>query len=84
MTDNICRRVLEHKLKISEGFTSKYNVDKLVYYETFEGFGKAANREKQLKAGARKKKLELICKSNPDWHDLYLELSASNDLRKIK
>ena len=51
MTDNICRRVLEHKLKVYEGFTSKYNVDKLVYYEIYDSSEIAANREKQFESG---------------------------------
>jgi len=76
MTDNICRRVLEHKLKINEGFSNKYNVDKLVYFEEFVSYELAVKREYQIKAGSRKKKLELINNLNPDWHDLYGEICA--------
>ncbi len=74
MTDNICRRVLEHRLKVHEGFTSMYNIEKLVYFESFKSFEEAAKREKQIKAGSRNKKLELIAKLNPYWNDLYIEL----------
>ena len=52
MTDNICRRLLEHKLKNYDGFTKKYNVDKLVYYETFNNSHEASKRENQIKAGS--------------------------------
>ena len=74
MTDNICRRLLEHKLKVNLGFTSKYNVDKLVYFEEFDNYEESVNREKQIQAGSRKKKLELVKRFNPSWHDLYSEL----------
>lgn len=59
MTDNICRRLLEHKLKINTGFTYRYNVDKLVYFEEFYTSEEAAKRENQIKAGSRNKKMEL-------------------------
>ena len=78
MTDNICRRVLKHKLKIHEGFTCRYNVDKLVYFEVFDTYEEAAGREKQIKAGSRKKKLSLISKFNPNWHDLFEEISQDS------
>lgn len=76
MTDNLCRRVLEHKLKVRQCFTSKYNVDKLVYFEEFDNFVSASNREKQLKAGPRSKKVKLINTMNPDWHDFFEEKCA--------
>lgn len=76
MTDNICRRVLEHKLKVNEGFTNFYNADKLVYFEKFEDYNSAVKREKQIKAGSRRKKMELINKFNSNWHDLYSELCS--------
>jgi putative endonuclease len=79
MTDNICRRLLEHKLKIKEEcFTAKYNVDKLVYYEEYDNFEESVNREKQLKAGSRKKKINLVAGFNPDWHDLYSEICSKD------
>lgn len=59
------------QIKIDWGFTKKYNVDKLVYYEKFDDPNSAIAREKQLKAGSRKKKLDLINSSNKDWKDLF-------------
>jgi putative endonuclease len=71
VTNNLTRRIWEHKSKLIEGFTKKYNVDKLVYFESFDNPKDAIKREKQLKAGSRKKKIELINKINPEWKDLY-------------
>ncbi len=71
VTNSLMRRVWEHKAKLIEGFTKKYNVDKLVYFESFDNPRAAIKREKQIKAGSRKKKIELINKLNPDWKDLY-------------
>jgi putative endonuclease len=76
MTDNICRRVLEHKLKINEGFTKKYNVDKLVYFEIFDVLQDAIERENQIKAGSRIKKLRLVNSRNAYWHDLFPEICS--------
>ena len=70
MTSNLIKRIWDHKHKAYYGFTSKYNVDKLVYYEFFDDVINAIIREKQIKAGSRKKKLELIEKLNPEWKDL--------------
>ncbi len=61
----------EHKNALVSSFTSKYKIVKLVYYEVFSGINTAINREKQIKAGSRKKKLYLINKTNPDFDDLY-------------
>ncbi len=72
VTNNLDRRVYEHKEKIIRGFTSKYNVFKLVYYEYFDDIRNAINREKQIKAGSRKKKIALIEKSNSKWEDISL------------
>jgi len=74
VTNNLKRRVYEHKNKLVEGFTKKYNINKLVYYEVFEDAYNAISREKQLKAGSRKKKLDLINKINKEWKDLYEEV----------
>ena len=74
VTNNLVRRVYEHREKLVEGFTQKYNCIKLVYYEYFETPEYAITREKQLKAGSRKKKIELIHKLNPTWKDLYAEI----------
>lgn len=71
MTNSLMRRVWEHKSRLIGGFTQKYNVDKLVYFESFSNPSEAIKREKQLKAGSRKKKIELIDKFNPEWKDLY-------------
>lgn len=70
MTNNLVRRVYEHKNKLLPGFTSKYNVTKLVYFEETGDVNSAIAREKQLKAGSRKKKEELINLFNKDWIDL--------------
>jgi len=73
VTNNLDRRIFEHKTKQNKGFTSKYNVDKLVYYEIIDDANAAIEREKQIKAGPRKKKIELIESMNPDWNDLTVE-----------
>jgi len=74
VTSNLQKRIYEHKEKMVDGFTKKYNVDKLVYYETFDNIEDAISREKQIKAGSRKKKIDLINSINPDYKDLYYEL----------
>jgi putative endonuclease len=71
VTSNIIKRVSEHKQKVVEGFTSKYNVIKLVYYEDFATMPEAIAREKQIKGGSRQKKINLINGMNPEWEDLY-------------
>jgi len=70
MTNNLERRVAEHKTKSIEGFTKKYNITKLVYYEEFDAPLEAIAREKQIKGWLRRKKIELIETQNPDWNDL--------------
>jgi putative endonuclease len=70
-TNNLTRRIWEHKSRLIEGFSKKYNVDKLVYFESFNNSIDAMHRENQIKAGSRKKKIELINKFNPEWRDLY-------------
>ena len=71
VTRNLKRRVFTHKNKLVEGFTRKYNVDKLVYFEYGYDPIAAITREKQIKAGSRKKNIELIEKMNKNWEDLY-------------
>ena len=71
ITNDLIRRVYEHKNKLSDGFTKKYNIDKLVYYEICENSLSAIEREKQIKAGSRKKKNSLIESMNIEWVDLY-------------
>ena len=75
VTSNLVKRIFEHKEKVVNGFSAKYNLDLLVYYEERWSIEEAIQREKQLKAGNRKKKLSLIESINPDWKDLseYLE-----------
>ena len=70
VTNDLQRRVYEHKNKLIEGFTSKYNVDKLLHYESTTDIKSAIEREKQLKSWSRAKKEELINKSNPQREDL--------------
>lgn len=70
VTNDLFGRVKQHKDKINKGFTSKYNLNRLVYYEEFEYIEEAIAREKQLKAGSRKRKEDLIRKDNPSWDDL--------------
>jgi len=74
VTNNLIKRVYGHKNKVVKGFSEKYNVNKLVYYEVFDSIETAIMREKQIKAGRRKKKLELINKFNKEWNDLYEEI----------
>jgi putative endonuclease len=74
VTNNLVRRIYEHKKGMTDGFTKKYNVKNLVYYETHSEINEAIKREKQMKKWYRKWKIELIEKSNPEWKDLYKEL----------
>ena len=71
VTSDLVKRVYEHKNKLVDGFTKTYSVDKLGYYECFDNITQAIAREKQIKGGSRKKKIELIESLNPDWEDLY-------------
>jgi len=75
VTNDLRRRVWEHREKRLPGFTKQYNVTHLVYFEVFEDAWQAIEREKQLKAGSRKKKLDLVNARNPAWRDLYDEIS---------
>ena len=70
VTNNLSRRVYEHKHKLVKGFTSKYNVNKLVYYEITNYVAATIQREKQIKGWLRKKKIDLIESLNPKWEDL--------------
>jgi|SRR5581483_1202543 len=70
VTGNLPRRVFEHKQKQSPGFTSRYDVTRLVYYEMFSYPGDAIAREKQIKGWRRSRKIKLIESKNPHWHDL--------------
>jgi len=76
VTNNLDRRILEHGEGKLPGFTARYMVTKLVYYEEIPDINAAIEREKQLKAGPRKKKVELIDSMNPEWTDLTEELPS--------
>jgi len=71
VTNDLVRRVSEHKLKTAEGFTKKYGVDRLLYFECFDHIEYAIHREKRLKKWPRAWKISLIEKDNPTWDDLY-------------
>ena len=74
VTNDLKKRTWQHKEKLVEGFTQRYNVAKLVYYEIVEDVRAAIAREKQIKGGSRQKKLDLINSMNSDWRDLYDDL----------
>ena len=75
ITSGLVKRVYEHKQHLVPSFTSKYKIDQLVYYEIFDSVELAITREKQLKSWRRQWKIELIEKNNPEWKDLYLDIS---------
>jgi putative endonuclease len=74
VTSNLVKRIYEHKNEIVEGFSKKYKIKYLVYYEITGDIESAIKREKQLKNWRREKKETLICKMNPSWKDLYQEI----------
>ncbi|MBC7218164.1 MAG: GIY-YIG nuclease family protein [Candidatus Caldatribacterium sp.] len=74
VTNDLKRRVWEHKTKVVPGFTAKYNVVKLVYFEVFDNPEEAILWEKKIKGGSRAKKIALVTSFNPEWRDLYEEL----------
>ena len=71
VSNDLKKRVHEHKTKLIDGFTKKYNISKLVYYEVFSDIYNAITREKQIKGGSRKRKIDLINSVNSNWRDLY-------------
>jgi putative endonuclease len=75
VTNNLARRVYEHKNGSGGIFTKKYNVNKLVYYEVGDNVHAALAREKQIKGGSRKKKIDLVNSVNPEWKDLFDEIT---------
>jgi putative endonuclease len=77
LTGDLRRRIEEHKLGLVDSFTKKYNVNRLMYYETFRDSKFAENRERQLKKWRREKKIALFAKTNPRWKDLSKEVSGS-------
>ncbi len=74
VTNNIWRRVLQHKSGKGGYFTSKYKLTKLVYFEVTNDVSEAILREKQIKAGSRKKKIDLVDSINPEWEDLFQDI----------
>ena len=70
VTNDLRKRIAEHQQGTAKGFSKKYHVDKLVYYEVFEDAVSAISREKQIKAGSRQKKIDLIRRLNLKWNDL--------------
>lgn len=84
ITNNLLRRVIEHKQKTIKGFSYKYNTDRLVYYEQFERVELAIEREKQLKKWNRGWKDELIEKSNNNWNDLFYEIGGNDELLELR
>ena len=74
VTNNLIKRIYEHKNNIADGFTKKYAIHNLVYYESYDSIENAIIREKQLKKWNRAWKINLIEKLNPKWKDLYVEL----------
>ena len=76
ITNDLIRRIFEHKQKIVKGFTEKYNCTKLIYYEETNDVNKAIKREKQLKNWHRKWKINLINEHNPKWDDLSFQMSS--------
>lgn len=78
VTNNIEKRLFEHKNKMLKGFTSRYNVDKLMYFEVYANIDEAIIREKQLKKWNRQWKIDLIEENNPDWNDLAVEWDIFN------
>jgi putative endonuclease len=75
VTSDLANRVLQHKSGVGGIFTRKYNIHKLVYYEVGNDIYAAVAREKQIKGGSRQKKIELINRSNPEWKDLFEEIT---------
>ena len=74
VTNDLRKRLYEHREKLVDGFTGKYNITKLVYYEVFQDPENAIMREKQIKAGSGRKKIDLINQMNKEWRDLYEQL----------
>ena len=80
VTNDLARRIYEYKHKMIEGFTSRYNLDKLVYFESCMDVRSAIEKEKQIKGGPRSKKIALIEAMNPEWKDLSIDCFAPSGL----
>ncbi len=75
VTSDLLSRILEHRQEVyPKSFTARYNLHKLVYYESFPSIEGSIDREKQLKGGSRQKKIDLINRMNPKWNDLYEDI----------
>ena len=74
VTSNLAKWIWQHRNRITKGFSAKYNLTRLVYFELAEDMYQAISREKQIKAGSRKAKIRLIESANPDWKDLYPDI----------
>lgn len=83
VTNNLFGRVDQHRNGEIKGFTQRYNLTKLVYYEVYEDATSAIMREKQIKSWKRNKKIELIQKDNPEWNDLFSEVDGSEPDKRI-
>jgi putative endonuclease len=81
VTNNLLKRVYQHKTKLVEGFTKKYKVDKLVYFEETTDIRSAIEREKTLKRWKRNWKLNLIKQMNPEWNNLFYEFVSEEDIK---
>ena len=74
VTSDLPKRIWQHKNRVMKGFSTRYNLTRLVYFELFEDMYTAISREKQIKAGSRKAKINLIERRNPGWRDIYTEV----------
>ena len=83
LTNSLRRRVREHKLKLTAGFAAKHNITRLVYFESFEDVRNAIEREKQIKAWTRAKRLALVESTNPKWEDLSREWDKAQTFRFV-
>ncbi len=84
VTNDLCRRIYEHKNHINNNsFTDKYNLEYCIYYEEFQSFNTAINREKELKKWNKQKKDELINKKNPEWKELVTEKGFINNFKSF-
>jgi putative endonuclease len=84
ITDNLVRRVIEHKEKLKNGFTAKYCVDKLVYFEVYKYADKAIMREKNIKKWKREWKIRLIEMNNKEWEDLFYNITTEEEIGEYK
>ena len=82
VNNDLLRRVIEHKRKINEGFTKRYNLTKLVWFEQSTDIRWAIQKEKQMKKWRRKWKIELIEETNPEWKDLFYEIGGTDEMLK--